>query len=80
MYKQQGNVNIVNNRNVRTRAHDALVFTTVKPNNEKYNGNVFYKGAISWKCLPVHDKNILTFGKFKITKKKKHVNFLFRVF
>ena len=43
MYKQQGNVNIVNNRNVRTRAHDALVFTTVKPNNEKYKRNVFYK-------------------------------------
>ena len=47
MYKQKNNVKIVNTRNVRPRAHDATLFTTVKPNNEKYKRNVFYKGAIS---------------------------------
>ena len=33
MYKQTNNVDIVNNRNVRTRAHDAPLFKTIKPNN-----------------------------------------------
>ena len=47
MYKQQGNVNIVNTRNVRTRAHDAVLFKTIKPNNEKFKRNVFYSGALS---------------------------------
>ena len=35
MFKQKHNVNIVNNCDVRTRAHEAQLFTTVKPNNEK---------------------------------------------
>ena len=41
LYKQQNNVNIVNIRNVRTRAHDALLFSTVKPHNEEYKRSVF---------------------------------------
>ena len=61
MYKQQHNVEIVNTRNVRTRAHDALVFKTVKPNNEKFKRNIYYKGALSWNSLPVHERNIETF-------------------
>ena len=40
MYKQQTNVDIVNKRNVKTRAHGALLFVTNKPNNEKYKQNV----------------------------------------
>ena len=71
MYKQQQNVHIVNTRNVRTRAHDALLFTTVKPNNETYKRNVYYKGAINWNSLPVNERNILTYDKFKNVQKKK---------
>ena len=48
MFKQKGNVEIVNTRNVRTRAHNALLFTTLKPNSEKYKRNVYYKGALLW--------------------------------
>ena len=40
MYKQQTNVDIVDKRNVNTRAHDALLFVTNEPNNEKYKQNV----------------------------------------
>ena len=57
MFKQKDNVHIVNNRNVRTRAHDALLFTTVKPNNEKFKRNVYYKGAILWNSLTVAERN-----------------------
>ena len=46
MYKQRTNVQIVNTRNVCTPMHDALLFTTEKPNSEKYKKNVLYKGPI----------------------------------
>ena len=42
MFKYRNNNKFLNNRNVRTRLHDAPVFNTVKPNNEKYKNNVFY--------------------------------------
>ena len=53
MYKQKHNVTIGNLRNVNTRSHDDLLFTTLKPNSEKYKNNVFYKGAIAWNSLSV---------------------------
>ena len=65
MYKQKDNVHIVNRRNINTRAHDALLFITQKPNNEKYKQNVFYRGALSWNDSPVAERNILKFDKFK---------------
>ena len=52
MYKQRHNVNIVNTRNVRTRAHDALIFKTERPQNVKYERNILYKDALSWNSLP----------------------------
>ena len=64
-------MHIVNNRNVRTRAHDALLFITVKPNNEKFKRNVFYSGALLWNNLPVHERNLPTYDKFKTAQKKK---------
>ena len=69
MFKQQTNVDIVNSRNVRTRAHDALLFTTIKPNNEKFKRNVYYKGALSWNSLPIIDRNCPDFNKFKSSQK-----------
>ena len=71
MYKQRHNVNIVNTRNIRTRAHDALIFKTERPQNEKYKRNIFYKGALSWNSLPVYERNIETYEKFKENQKKK---------
>ena len=71
MYKQQDNLDIVNTRDVRTRAHDALLFITVKPNNEKYKRNVYYKGALTWNNLPVNERNIDNYEKFKNVQKKK---------
>ena len=70
MYKQRKNVKIVNKRDVRTRAHDAILFTTVKPNNEKYKRNVFYKGALLWNTLPVDERNLQTYNKFTIRQKR----------
>ena len=71
MYKQQTNLEIVNMRKVNTRAHDALLFTTKKPNNEKYKQNVFYRGAVSWNGLPVPERVIPGFKEFKAKQKQK---------
>ena len=67
MFKQKGNVNIVNSRNVRTRAHDAILYTTVKPNNDKYKRNVLYKGALAWNNLPAIERNIENYENLKKT-------------
>ena len=53
MFEQQSNIEIVNKRVINTRAHGALLFTTKKPNNEKYKQNILYRGALSWNSLPV---------------------------
>ena len=71
MYKQQYNVDIVNKRKVNTRAHDALLFTTKKTNNEKYKYNVLYRGAISWNGLPAVERNIPEYKNFKNIQLKK---------
>ena len=45
MYKQKNYLHVVNNRNARTRAHDAPLVLTVKPNNEMNKRDVYYKGV-----------------------------------
>ena len=42
MYKQKGNIFLVSNRDVRTRAHDAVLFQTAKSNRENYKKNEFF--------------------------------------
>ena len=71
MFKQKGNVKIVNSRKVRTSAHDAILYTTIKPNNQKYKRNIFYKGALSWNNLPVVERNMENYTSFKHTQKQK---------
>ena len=61
MFKQKGNLLIVNTRNICTRAHDAIVFTTIRPNSEKYKTNVFYKGAVAWNDLNVATRQSQTY-------------------
>ena len=70
MFKQKGNVLIINNKNVRTRAHDAILYTQIKPNNKKYKRNVFYKGALLWNSSAAIEKNIETYSAFKSYKRK----------
>ena len=53
MFKQKHNFNIVNTRNVATRIHDAVLFTTFKPNSRKYKNNVIYKRSIVLNSLNV---------------------------
>ena len=70
MFKQKGDLNIVNQRDVRTRAHDALLFTTVKPKNETCKKSVLYRGAMLWNSLSVEVRSIKDFEEFKLNRKK----------
>ena len=70
MFKQQSNLDIVNVRLVNTRAHDATVFTTLRPKNETYKRNVYYRGAITWNQLSVDVRNTADFQNFKLQQKR----------
>ena len=65
MFKQKHNADKVNNKNIFTRAYEAILYTTFKPNSEKYKINVFYKGAILWNSLSVHIRKTQTYTSLK---------------
>ena len=65
MNKQQLDINITGQRYLRTRAHDAVMFISKKPNCEKYMNNIFYHGALEWNNLPVIDRNTESYNQFK---------------
>ena len=71
MYKQKSNVSIVNSRVINTRLHDALVFISERPNNEKYKNNVLYKGPLLWNSRTVDVRNIQSYDKLKSYLKKE---------
>ena len=73
MFKQKNNVSIVDDRPIRTRAHDAILYKTVRPNNEKYKRNVFYYGARMWNDLPVKERKTQTYEAFKSVQKNKAI-------
>ena len=70
MYKQKGNEMIVNNMEIHTRAHDALLFTTILPRNEKYKRNIYYNGALKWNELSVQIRQCDTYETFKSKQKE----------
>ena len=70
MFKQKENEQIVNRRNINTRAHDAVLFNTERPQNEKYKRNIYYNGALRWNELIVEDRNIVMYKSFKEKQKK----------
>ena len=65
MFKQKFNVEIVNNRQVNTRAHDALLFVTNRPKSEKYKVNVYYKGALLWNEMSLLERSIDSYDDLK---------------
>ena len=67
----KNNVSIVDDRPIRTRAHDAILYKTVRPNNEKYKRNVFFYGARMWNDLPVKERKTETYEAFKSVRKIK---------
>ena len=74
MYKQKTNVCIVNSKVIKTRAHDALLFSMQKPNSEKYKNNVLYKGPVLWNARSVADHRIYSYDILKSKLKKESLS------
>ena len=65
MFKQKLNGEIVNTRQINTRAHDAILFLTIRPNSEKYKVNVYYRGALLWNEMSVKERSIESYDELK---------------
>ena len=59
------NSEIVNNREVFTRMHDATLYVTNRPKSENYKISVLYKGALIWNSMTVQERSIETYGELK---------------
>ena len=70
MHKQTDNQTLHKDKKVKTRLHNALVFKTYKPNNEKAKANVFYRGAMLWNTLGANYRN-MDLEEFKLYQKQQ---------
>ena len=70
MFKQKSNMNIVVQREIRTRMHDSVVYETCRPILEKYKKGAIYRGIKEWNSLDVDVRNIDSFTEFKSLQKK----------
>ena len=70
MYTRQKRVDLIDNRDIRTRNHDAPVFHVNFPNKETFKRSVLYSGAVTWNNLPVDTRKIDNHLAFK-TKQKR---------
>ena len=72
--------NLIDRRQRNTRAYDAIVFTTQFPRCNKYKQSTLFRGATAWNQLPVHERNIASYSRFKYIQKRAMLevnNFLF---
>ena len=80
MFKRAGRPDLVDNRDIRTRAHDSLLFKVKIPNNETYKRSIEYSGAVKWNALPAEERGVEIFQEFKRRQKKSmgdSINFLY---
>ena len=70
MFKKKTCIELLDIKQVNTRARAAPLFKTIIPNCEKYKNSVLYKGAIRWNSLPVDIRNIDSYDSFKNLQKK----------
>ena len=70
MFRQKNNMELVVQREIRTRRHDAVIYETCRPNLEKYKKGAIYRGIVEWNNLDVNTRNIETFCEFKSVQKK----------
>ena len=71
MYTRKSKVHLPNNREIRTRAHDAPLFVIPIPRCEAYKRSVKFFGATSWNGLPPATRNKDSYLDFKYTQKLK---------
>ena len=65
MFTRKSKVHLLNNREIRTRAHDAPLFETSIPRCEAYRRSVGYRGATKWNSLTPAIRHTATYLAFK---------------
>ena len=71
MYLRKSRDELLNVREIRTRAHDAPLFEMGIPRCEAYKRSVGYSGAVEWNNLPPPVRNTGSYLAFKYTQKKE---------
>ena len=79
MYNRKSKVHLLNNREIRTRAHDAPLFEIPIPRCEAFKRSVRYFGATSWNGLPPDIRNKNSYLEFKYTQKVRMLQPLARI-
>ena len=72
--RKEGRPELLNNREIRTRAHDAPLFDTLIPRCEAYKRSVGFAGSELWNSLPPATRNIANFKSFEASQAKEMVN------
>ena len=70
MFKQQNNTDLVDQRMIRTRAHNGTLFKVEYPYLEKYKQSTYYRGALLWNGLSAATRNIASYTSFKLLQKR----------
>ena len=73
MYIRKNRTDLMNNREIRTRAHDAPLFNVKTPRCEAFKRSIGYFGAVAWNELSPETRNIDTFALFKHSQKQKAI-------
>ena len=72
MYQRSGKrPDLLNRREIRTRAHDAPLFDTAIPRCEAFKRSVGYHGTVAWNNLPPDIRNISPYPHFKALQKRE---------
>ena len=74
MFGRRNRQDLIDSRNINTRAHDALLFRVKIPKNEAYKRSVEYAGAVRWNALPVSTRQINNYCEFKRLQKRELEN------
>ena len=70
MYKRQTRKDLLNVREIRTRAHDAPLFNVTVPRCETFKRSIGYFGSVAWNSLPPALRNTNSYLAFKYLQKK----------
>ena len=70
MFIRQGRINLMDERDIRTRQHDAPLFLVNIPHNEAFKRSVQYSGSVTWNNLSVETRSLDNYQLFKFHQKR----------
>ena len=70
MYRRLAKTELLDRRDIRTRAHDAPLFRVAIPKVEAYKRSVEYAGSLQWNTLSKSERSICNFDAFKARQKQ----------